>query len=214
MRKLVPWSTYFCKDATAACSAELAFGNEAKYADFLYVFFATLIGGGIVLNGSLYPGRAGYAGAFGSMLVPDIGAGRRTGQRLIRGASIYLLEKRLKLEGEDPSLLRQSDWNHFGSTLAAWIEEATDSLSMAIASAISVIDFEAVVIDGAFPSTVRSSIVRRTREKFSQIESQGVAPVEIVEGAIGAEARVLGAASLPLVACFSRDRDWLFQSHA
>jgi len=39
----------------------------------------------------------------------------------------------------------------------------------------------------------------------------GVAPVEIVEGSIGCEASVLGAASLPLLAGFSRDRDLLFR---
>jgi hypothetical protein len=43
------------------------------------------------------------------------------------------------------------------------------------------------------------------------MEMQGVAPVEIVEGCIGSEASVLGAASLPLLAGFSRDRDLLFR---
>jgi predicted NBD/HSP70 family sugar kinase len=82
---------------------------------------------------------------------------------------------------------------------------------MAIGSAIAVIDFEAVVIDGAFPRSIRTILVQRTREKFGRLEMQGVAPVEIVEGHIGSEASVLGAASLPLLAGFSRDRDLLFR---
>jgi predicted NBD/HSP70 family sugar kinase len=213
VEKLVPWSVYLCNDATAACAAELAFGNRARYANFLYVYFATLIGGGIVLDGSLYPGRAGYAGSFGSMLVPDSDPTQGFAQRLIRRASIYILENRLKSEGKDPTILRQSPdaWKGLGATLDAWIEQATDSLSMAIASAISVIDFEAVVIDGAFPNSVRSVLVEQTREKFGRLEMEGVAPVEIVEGYIGSEASVLGAASLPLLAEFSRDRDLLFR---
>jgi predicted NBD/HSP70 family sugar kinase len=207
VEKLVPWPVHLCNDATAACAAELAFGNRARYANFLYVFFATLIGGGVVLDGSLYPGRAGYAGSIGSMLVPDSGSAKDFAQRLIRRASIYILENRLKFEGQDPSVLRQSpdDWKGLGTPLDAWIEQATQSLSMAIGSAISVIDFEAIVIDGAFPDSVRSVVVERTREKFGRMEMQGVAPVEIVEGRIGSEASVLGAASLPFLAGFSRN---------
>jgi predicted NBD/HSP70 family sugar kinase len=95
--------------------------------------------------------------------------------------------------------------------LDSWLEQATDSLSWAIGSAISVIDFEAIVIDGAFPQSVRSVLVERTREKFERTEMQGVAPVEIVAGHIGSEASALGAASLPLLAGFARDRDLLFR---
>jgi predicted NBD/HSP70 family sugar kinase len=207
VEKLVPWPVHLCNDATAACAAELAFGNRARYANFLYVFFATLIGGGVVLDGSLYPGRAGYAGSIGSVLVPDSASAEDFAQRLIRRASIYILENRLKSEGQDPSVLRQSpdDWSGLGTPLDAWIEQATQSLSMAIGSAISVIDFEAIIIDGAFPVSVRSVVVERTREKFGRLEMPGVAPVEIVEGRIGSEASVLGAASLPLLAGFSRN---------
>jgi predicted NBD/HSP70 family sugar kinase len=207
VEKLVPWPVHLCNDATAACAAELAFGNRARYANFLYVFFATLIGGGVVLDGSLYPGRAGYAGSIGSMLIPDSGSAKDFAQGLIRRASIYILENRLKIEGQDPSVLRQSpdNWKGLGTPLDAWIEQATQSLSMAIGSAISVIDFEAIVIDGAFPDSVRSVVVERTREKFGRMEMQGVAPVEIVEGRIGSEASVLGAASLPFLAGFSRN---------
>ena len=213
IEKLVPWPVHLCNDATAACAAELAFGNRSQYANFLYVFFATLIGGGIVLDGSLYPGRAGYAGSFGSVLVPGSNSGEKSVQRLIRRASIYLLENQLKREGKDPSLLRESPeaWNGLGAALDNWLEEATDSLSWAIGSAISVIDFEAIVIDGAFPQSIRSVLVDRTREKFERMEMQGVAPVEIVAGHIGSEASVLGAASLPLLAGFARDRDLLFR---
>ena len=211
VQKRVPWPVHLCNDATAACAAELAFGNRARYANFLYVFFATFIGGGVVLDGALYPGRTGYAGSFGSILVP--GSAESSAQSLIRRASIYILEDRLRIEGKDPSILRRSPdaWNELGATLGTWIEQVTDSLSAAIGSAISVIDFEAVVIDGAFPKSVRSLVVHQTWDKFKRMEMQGVAPVDIVEGQMGSDASVLGAASLPLLAGFSRDRDLLFR---
>jgi predicted NBD/HSP70 family sugar kinase len=213
VERLVPWPVYFCNDGTAACAAELAFGKRTTYTNFLYVFFATFVGGGVVLNGSLYPGRAGYAGAFGSVLVPapDNPNGTST-KSLIRCASIYILENMLKTEGKDPSILWRSpdDWSEVGPTLDLWLNQATTNLSIAISSAISIIDFEAIVIDGAFPQAVRSALVLQTREKFSRLDLQGLAPVDIVEGAIGSGAQVLGAASLPLLAGFSRDRDLLF----
>src|SRR5260221_2388044 len=170
VERLVPWPVHFCNDATAAGGAELAFGSGAVYANFLYVFIATLIGGGVVLNGSLYPGRTGYAGAFGSILVPDP-SDDRAPQSLIRCASLYLLENMMRSEGKDPSILWRSsdDWSEAGSTLDGWIERATDSLTVAIVSAISVIDFEAIVIDGAFPRSVRSAIVEKTCEQFGRM---------------------------------------------
>jgi predicted NBD/HSP70 family sugar kinase len=215
VEQLVPWPVHFCNDATAACGAELAFGSGTHYTDFLYVFIATLIGGGVVLNGSLYPGRTGYAGAFGSLLVPDPSESGSS-QSLIRCASIYILENRLKSEGKDPSILRGSsdEWSEAGSTLEEWIQKVSDSLSIAIVSAISVIDFEAIVIDGAIPRPIRAAIVEQTRQKFERIEAQGVAPVDIVEGLIGSDARVLGAASLPFLADFSQDRELLFRTNA
>ena len=217
VERLVPWPVHFCNDATAACAAELAFGNRTGYTNFLYIFFATLIGGGIVLNGALYPGRAGYAGAFGSVLVPGANESKPPmAKSLIRCASIYILENMLKNEGKDPSILWRSpqDWTKVGPTLDAWTEQAATNVSVAIGSAISIIDFEAIVIDGAFPQEVRSAVVSRIRERFSHLDLQGLAPAEIVEGTIGRDARVLGAASLPLLAGFARDRDLLFHTPA
>ena len=216
VERLVSWPVHFCNDATAACAAELAFGNRTGYTNFLYIFFATLIGGGVVLNGALYPGRAGYAGAFGSVLVPCPSSNGPVTRSLIRCASIYILENMLKGEGTDPSILWHApdDWSAVGATLETWIQQASTSVSIAIGSAISIIDFEAVVIDGAFPQSIRSAIVQQTREKFSRIDLQGLAPVDIVEGTIGSDARVLGAASLPLLAGFARDRDLLFRAEA
>ena len=93
-------------------------------------------------------------------------------------------------------------------------DECVDELATRLAAVFDAMpqyDFEAIVIDGAFPQSVRSVLVEQTREKFQKMEMQGVAPVEIVEGRIGSEASVLGAASLPLLAGFSRDRDLLFR---
>ena len=92
---------YLCNDATAACAAELTFGIGNRYRDYVYFFVGSFVGGGIVLNGSLYQGRNGNAGALGSMAVPAPTAKGRP-QQLIRSASLYVLEKKLAAQHQDP----------------------------------------------------------------------------------------------------------------
>jgi len=168
------------------------------------------------LRGNLYPGRSGNAGAVGSMPVPAAAAAGGAASRLIRCASLYLLEAMVRDAGADPAILWRSpdDWDEIGATVERWIEQVTDSLAPALLGVISVIDFEAIVIDGAFPQAVRRRVVERTRDKLAGLDRQGLSPVEIVEGSIGGEARVIGAASLPLLAGFSRNREVLFKETA
>ena len=212
--KLCPWPILFCNDATAACGAELVLGNPGHHQDFLYFFLGSFIGGGIVLNGSLYPGRTGNAGALGSMPVAAAAsAGPGMSQQLIRSASIYVLEHKLIAAGKDAAILWRSpdDWGLTGNSLDDWIEETSESLAFAIVAATSVIDFAAAIIDGAFPASVRSRIVARTRERVALLDHQGLSPVTIAEGTIGSGARAIGGACLPLLANFARDREVLFK---
>jgi predicted NBD/HSP70 family sugar kinase len=208
------WPTYFCNDATAACGAELVLGNPGHHLDFLYFFIGSFIGGGVVLNGSLYPGRTGNAGALGSMPVAKSGArGRSASRQLIRHASIYVLEEKLVAAGRDPAVLWRTpdDWGDVGPLLDVWIGEVAETLAPAIVAAISVLDFEAVIVDGAFPPAVRARIVERTMETIETFDRQGLSPVTIREGTIGSGARAIGGACLPLLANFTRDREVMFK---
>jgi hypothetical protein len=83
-----------------------------------------------------------------------------------------------------------------------------------VLAAISVIDFEAAIIDGAFPSEVRQRILARTAEKVAGLDHQGLSPVQISAGTIGSDARAIGGAALPLLASFARDREVLFKEPA
>ncbi len=209
-----PWPVYFCNDATAACGAEMVLGNPAHAHDFLYFFIGSFIGGGVVLNGNLLPGRTGNAGALGSMPVPANGrAGGNVSQQLIRSASIYVLEERLRAAGRDPAVLWRvpDDWGDVGPELDGWIDEAAASLAAAIVAAVSVIDFETAIVDGAFPPAVRREIVERTRAAIETFDLQGLSPVSVAEGTIGSGARAIGGACLPLLANFTRDRELFFK---
>ncbi len=207
---VAPWPVQVCNDATAACAAELTFGRGANYRDFAYFYVGAFVGGGVVLNGSLFPGRSGNAGALGSMPVLRAGA---SVQQLIHSASLYLLERRLEAAGRSGTDIWRSpdDWSSFAGPLDAWIDEAAGGLAQAIAAALSVIDFEAVVIDGAFPADVRRRLVERTAGRYADMNRQGLTEASIVEGSVGRDARAIGGAAMPLLTAFARDFEVLLK---
>ena len=203
---------YICNDATAACAAELLFGRAADHLDRLYVFVAWFIGGGLVLNGNLFPGRSGYAGSLGQVLVP---AGARPGaQQLLHCASLYVLERSIRAAGGDPSPIWESpdDWSTLEPYLEAWIEQAAEGIACAVVSSVAVAEFQAAVIDGAFPAEIRRRLAERVRGAIDRLELKGLAPFTIIEGSIGNSARAIGGASLPFLAKFMRDREVLFHA--
>jgi predicted NBD/HSP70 family sugar kinase len=207
---LCDWPVHFCNDATAACAAELLFGKGREHRDFAYFYVGYFVGGGIVINGSLYQGRTGNAGALGSFPVPAPGGGA---QQLIRTASFYVLEQQLKARAKNPDMLWQNaaDWSAAEPELERWIETAALSLAHAGAGVASVIESAAMVIDGAMPATVLERLVEATAAAIARINMQGITGFSVVAGTIGADARVMGAASLPLFANFIIDRDVLFK---
>jgi predicted NBD/HSP70 family sugar kinase len=209
LRELGEWPVVEFNDATAACAAEIAFGVHHDATDFLYIFVATVIGGGVVLDGALFPGRRGFAGAVGSAPVRREDGSEST---LADCASIFVLERMLADAGLDPAqqLLTHDYWQADSAILDRWLSGAADALAQTIAAAVSVIDFERIVIDGSLPATVRQSLVERVRRAVAARQQKGVAPATVEAGSLGALARAHGAAVLPILADFGRDREILF----
>lgn len=197
---------YLQNDATAACAAELVFGKHPGLSDFLYLYIGTFVGGGVVLNGSIYSGRTGNAGALGPL--PVTGPDGKPVQLLDR-ASIMLLERMLKATGRDPSPLWNSPdhWAGFEDLAEEWISIVAKGLAQAIVSAASIIDFEHVIIDGGLPVEVREKIVAATRTEVSRYDLRGLQVPKIMPGTVGHLARALGAASLPLFDKYLIDRN-------
>ena len=134
-------------------------------------------------------------------------------RQLLDIASIYVLENYLREAGFDPRPLWYSadNWIDFGAPLEIWIQDTAKALAQAIVAAASIIDFSAAIIDGGFPGWVRERVVRATVKAASELDLQGVVMPEIIEGAVGPQARAIGGASLPIFARYLTDQNVLFK---
>ncbi|MEM9969629.1 MAG: ROK family transcriptional regulator [Pseudomonadota bacterium] len=184
-------------DATSACVAEHLLGRGHEYLDFAYLFVGAFIGGGLVLNGKVVEGRTGNAGAFGPLPVPDGLGGTR---QLLTTASLYTLEARLKDAGGNADALREAsaDWHALGAALDDWIAATARDLAIAAAAAVSIVEIEAVLIDGAVPRWVAERLVAGVADELDRIDMTGVEKPTILLAEVGASARALGAALLPI----------------
>ncbi len=201
---------YMENDVSAACAAELVFGQSQLPQNFLYFHIGYFIGGGVVLNGSLFTGPGGNSGALGSMPITLEGCETR---QLIDLASVATLEKTIDAAGEDSSILWGGDnqWDTESPAVKQWIQQAAHGITQAIVTSISVIDFEACVIDGSLPDNIRSRLVNLIRHHLQDMLLPGLQRPDIHEGSIGENARVLGAASLPLSERFLVDQNAFLQ---
>ena len=133
--------------------------------------------------------------------------------QLLRRASLHVLEEMLHAQGLDPNGL----WTiaaqeaAFRRTVRRWSRQAGRSIAEAIVNASSVIDFQAVVIDGAMPGELRDSLVGEVRQACSSLDRRGLSDLDVVPGNVGADARATGAAMLPILTNFTRDREVLFK---
>ncbi len=192
-------------DATAACGAELVFGTNAPR-DFLHIYLGFFIGGGVVLNGTLFTGIHGSSGSMGPMPLPTKEGGTR---QLLEIASLVTLEKRINDAGGDGMALWPVplNWDIDQDILDPWISEVGEALAFAIVASASIIDFESCLIDGWMPEPVREQVVNATQESLAKMNTTGLILPRIKEGTVGADARSLGAASLPLSSRFLLDQN-------
>jgi predicted NBD/HSP70 family sugar kinase len=190
-------NVFVVNDGTAACHAEHMYGRGKEFRDYAYFFIGSFVGGGIVLNGTVFEGNLGNAGALGAM--------RTTGplgesQQLIDTASLHLLEARLVEAGVDPILMWQQpqDWSALNNYVEPWLGATAQELAKAALSICSVIDFKAILIDGAFPEEVRQELVERVSRYIVNQDKRGLISPDIEAGSVGVNARAIGAASNPV----------------
>ena len=190
-------------DATAACAAEMIAGDAIQRKTALYVFVGSFIGAGVVIEGKLYLGAKSNAGAFASMPTCRSGKDGKP-EQLLRSASIISLEEALNAAGLDARSDAEDREDTEALTLfGTWMASACSDIARATVSACSIIDFDAVVVDGLFTPRQRALFTDRLAAEFEEFDLRGLLKPEMKTGTIGPMARVLGAALLPLKARFS-----------
>jgi predicted NBD/HSP70 family sugar kinase len=198
LESLVSLPVLVRNDAAAACSAEMSFGNAANFSHFLYLFVGTFVGGGVVINDALFTGRSGNAGAVGSL--PFFNGDKE--HQLLTQSSLYVLENTLNSKGVEGRQIYSSTeyWNIDESLIENWIYSAAQGLAYASQCAMSLLDIDGVIIDGALPKPVKTRLVEQTKIEIAKRDMRGITSPHIIEGQVGAKAQSIGSANIPLVA--------------
>lgn len=197
VRDRTGFDAFVGNDATSACVAEHLLGRGESFSDFAYIFMGAFVGGGLVLNGKVFPGRTGNAAAFGPMPIPDSQGGTT---ELLNVASLHVLEDMLSNADIDPTRLRQSpdDWSFAEPLVTQWISQTSKPLALAAACIVSVVEVEAILIDGAMPKEVCARLTKLTAGALDTLDVRMIERPIIEQAQVGKNARSLGAALLPI----------------
>ena len=198
----------FAKDTTAACVAELLQGHGTAVRSFLYIFVGTFVGGGLVLSGHIVTGQRGNAGAIGSLPV-GLARGGEPPPQLLEVASGWQLEQALLQAGLDPLQVQRDDIvePRFAALVEPWLEQASLALAMTTASGSAMLDLDAVIVDGSLARPLIDALIERTGQRLAVYRFDGLHAPALLTGRVGAHARALGGALLPLHTQFFPDKD-------
>lgn len=207
-------------DVGVAVEAEAALGAGRHYQTFLGLWWGTGVGGAIMVDGRRWLGR-GAAGEIGHTVVKLGGArctcGRRGCVEAYAGRSTMESRARRAIKGGANSRLLKimERHGHTRLTSAVWeealddhdtlaqklIDRAISALGAGAASAINLIDFEAVVLGGGLGTRLGEPVAKRIREQMmchlfvdEHPPDLRVSELGDLGGAIGA-ARLVGAGS-------------------
>jgi len=202
-------------DVQVATDAEFHLGAGRPYKSVLGVFWGTGVGGGLILDRKPWVGRGG-AGEIGHMVIVKDGArctcGRRgcmeayAGRAAMEARARKQVDKGRKtdlfhlMEERGRNRLTSSIWAHAlerGDKLATQlIDEAVEALGAGVASAVNVLDVEAVIIGGGlgvrFGELYATRIARAMQPHLFHDEN----PPDVVIAALGDLGGAIGAALL------------------
>lgn len=201
-------------DANCAARAEQDLGLGRSVQSLLLVTLGTGIGGGIVLDGSLYRGHRGSAGEPGHMVIDPEGPLCPCGQRgcwerFASGSGLAWLAREAIGDGRASSVLRAVGGNTEDVTgelvveLAATGDGAANEVvdtfarwvALGVANLVNIFDPEAIVIGGGL-APLGDMLIERVRASFLEypLASRRNPPVEIALTGLGPRAGALGAA--------------------
>jgi glucokinase len=193
---------YIENDANAAALGEQWRGAAQGITSMIFLTLGTGVGGGIVLNGRIWPGADGMAGEIGHMtIIPD---GRRCGcgntgclemYASSRGVVMTYLERSSRVNGITSEDIYQAARS--GDTLAGDVmKDMGHWLGIGIANLINIFNPEMIVIGGGVKDAW-SLFIDATREEIKKRAFEYPATrTQIVPSRLGDDAGMIGAAAL------------------
>jgi glucokinase len=202
-------------DVNVATTAEVELGAGRPYSSLLGVFWGTGVGGGVVLDRKLWLGRAS-AGEFGHMVVKVGGArcpcGRRGCVEAYAGRGAMEARARAKVEhGEHTDLFKIMEkrgrtrltsgvfaraLERHDGLATELIERAIGALGAGIASAVNLLDIEAVVIGGGLGTRLGEPYAARIADAMLPHLFSDDRPPAVHVAALGDLGGAIGAALL------------------
>jgi glucokinase len=202
-------------DVNVATQAEFELGAAKPFQSLLGVFWGTGVGGGIVLDGELWEGRGG-AGEIGHIVVKSDGrtcpCGRTGCMEAYAGRGA--MEARAREEHEDGKktvlfeIMEEKGKPRLSSGVWAkalerddklahrLIDQAVDALGVGIASALNLLDVEAVVIGGGLGLRLGDPYVEKIREAIMPHLFADHRPPEVLLASLGDLGGAIGATLL------------------
>jgi predicted NBD/HSP70 family sugar kinase len=177
-------------DGNAAAIGESLLGVGRELSNFVYVFIAAGIGGGVVLNQRLMRGVHGNGGEIGLVLPRNVYQ-LPTLETLLQSVR----RRGVEVDGISDMLARfDIDW----PGVDEWIERSRDPLSLIASSIAALLDPQAIVLGGRLPPRLAQKIIP-TIELFDDARREEPRPLPLI---ICSQTRVdacaIGAAMLPL----------------
>jgi predicted NBD/HSP70 family sugar kinase len=209
---LVPGDVEVSNDANCAAYAEAHHGAATGVGHALYLTGTIGIGAGIVQDGELVRGGAGFAGEVGHMPVGDAtarcGCGRQGCWEASVGlhamlAAVGMTELDTPLRTAEAVAARARD----EPAVRAGIERVGEHLGLGIALLSSVLDPEVVVLGGYFVPLGELVLAPARRTVDDRLASAVQVRPELRLSTLGIEAAALGAAERSFGPVFSGGRD-------
>ncbi len=181
-------------DGNAAAIGESLVGVGRWAKDFVYLYVAAGLGGGIILNGEIVRGESGNAG--------------EVAQLLPRGSyphpNLELLRKQINHHGVEiatvSELIEKFDVNWPG--VNEWIVQVRDSLSLIVSAAAALLDPQIIVIGGRIPQSLAEKLIPQI-EIYDQRRRSDSRPLpRTVVAEAGGDSAAIGAAALTLNSYF------------
>ncbi|GAA6167744.1 ROK family transcriptional regulator [Sessilibacter corallicola] len=176
-------------DANAAAVGESLMGAGKTYKDFVYLYLAAGIGGGVIINGELLRGCHGNGGEVGLILPSG----------MYLEPNLSLLEKTLTRNGVEvdgiSDLLSRFDVNWPG--VEEWLNKTQESFSLIVSALSAILDPEAIVFGGRIPASLSKKVASRL-EIYDDARRASPRPLPQLMSSDLTDGGAIGAAALPL----------------